>query len=622
MARNYTKIDGTCDLKEVYGCNAERDKTLFELGYTWDMARDWSPAFTQYWTQRGWDQNKYLQLYEVEAAANDWLWATDTYMGIGIYIRSSFLSQSRGWIKFPDGWFRLRYGCFTGLGRYSGRHPQVYSDRTGANPGSTPGTSLEIDHSGWMNEYNPNRVCLPSTAWGSDYGVVGGLAYTEGIIIEDIRFVGGMSGKNKDTSIFSTGVTMNEPGENSVIRGCMFTDFNNGGLSVFNGTPTHIDRCSFFYNLGPGIDHTGSNGLCNVTITIPSGDNNKEGLIKIRPRDAQSVGGGTFNIRGLKSESRNTLQKPIVVEGSLGQVSLTIDGMTADFSNVSAPELISIEKGNQWEVNIRGMQFSSSAQSILYHAESKMRLNGGQPWTGNSCVVNNEGLKFASRSNMFWANSASPVGSPTIDSFSSNPSSLASSGPVTLSWQTTNATSVSINGIVQTQVDGSAVFQVGPNTTTFTLTSSGPNGTSTAQITVNVTGSGPSSGMLDRNGWSVTVPGTDGLNEALRMIDNSLTTFWMDNASMTVNRSFTVDMKSSKAIKGIKFSPLAGYSNSWPRTFEVQTSGNGSTYTSRGTFTGAFDSKADFIATARYIKVICKTANSNYLNISDFQVLG
>jgi hypothetical protein len=303
----------------------------------------------------------------------------------------------------------------------------------------------------------------------------------------------------------------------------MFTDFNNGGLSVFNGTPTHIDKCSFFYNLGPGIDHTGSNGLCNVTITIPSGDNNREGLIKIRPRDSQSVGGGVFNINGLKSESRNTLQRPIVVEGSLGQLTLTLDGMTSDFSNVSAPELISIEKGNSWEVNVRGMEFSSSAQSILYHAESRMRLNGGQPWTGNSFVVNNEGLKFASRSNMLWVSSSVTPGSTTIDSFSSNPSSLSLSGTVTLSWQTTNATSVSINGITQTQVDGSAIFQVGPNTTTFTLTASGPTGTTTTQVTVNVTGSGPTSGVLDRNGWSVTVPGTDGLNEALRM---RLTNTW------------------------------------------------------------------------------------------------
>jgi hypothetical protein len=71
------------------------------------------------------------------------------------------------------------------------------------------------------------------------------------------------------------------------------------------------------------------------------------------------------------------------------------------------------------------------------------------------------------------------------------------SGPVRLSWQTTNATSVSINGITQTQVDGSAIFQVGPNTTTFTLTASGPTGTTTTQVTVNVTGSGPTSGVLD-----------------------------------------------------------------------------------------------------------------------------
>lgn len=622
-ARTYPKAQGTCDLQLTYGCNAERDKTLRELGYTWQMARDWAPAFTQYWTTRGWDTNRFLDLYEIEAAHNDWLIATDTYMGIGVYIRNSFITQSRATIIWPDGWYRVRFGAMTGLGRYIGKHPNVYSDRTFANPGCTPGTCLEIDLAGWMGDLQPNRVCMPSTAWMADYAVAGGLAYTEGVYIEGFRFEGGMSGRNQDPSFQSGGVSMNEPGENSGVFRCMFANFNNDGLWIFNGTPGHIDLCSFFYNYGYGIGHTSSNALCNVGIDKPSGDNNRKGLIGTRARDAQSVAGGTFTIEmGDKSESRNVLQKLFVCEGRMGQLNLTINGATADYNNVVCPELITIEQGNSWEVNVRGLQFSSGVQSLLYHAESRKRLTGGVAFTGNSFVVNNEGLKFASRSNMALVDGSSPTGAPVIDSFTSSPSSLAVAGPVTLSWQTTNATSVKVNGVAQALVDGSGVFQVGANTTTFTLEATGPAGTTTGTVTVAVTT--PAGGYFDRTGWNaITSMPVDGANAWIRTLDNSLSTFGMANRAMAVGDALVIDMQGTKSVKGIEVDGAPGWVNCWPAKFEVLTSVNGSTYTSRGTFNGAFNAAAAFTADCRYIKYVVKQGNpagTNWLGISDFRV--
>jgi hypothetical protein len=76
---------------------------------------------------------------------------------------------------------------------------------------------------------------------------------------------------------------------------------------------------------------------------------------------------------------------------------------------------------------------------------------------------------------------------PPAISFSATPDDIASGQTSTLVWDTTNATSVTIdNGIGSQPVSGSVVVQ--PTlTTTYTLTATGPGGTSTAQATVTVT---------------------------------------------------------------------------------------------------------------------------------------
>jgi hypothetical protein len=75
---------------------------------------------------------------------------------------------------------------------------------------------------------------------------------------------------------------------------------------------------------------------------------------------------------------------------------------------------------------------------------------------------------------------------PTI-SFSATPDDIATGQSSTLVWDTTDATSVTIdNGIGSEPVSGSVTVQ--PTlTTTYTLTATGPGGTSTSQATVTVT---------------------------------------------------------------------------------------------------------------------------------------
>ena len=75
---------------------------------------------------------------------------------------------------------------------------------------------------------------------------------------------------------------------------------------------------------------------------------------------------------------------------------------------------------------------------------------------------------------------------PTIDSFTANPTEITAGNSSNLTWTTTDATSVAINGVTATlDVDGNT--DVSPTVTTiYTLTAIGPGGLVTATATVTV----------------------------------------------------------------------------------------------------------------------------------------
>ena len=529
---------GTCDMENVYHVDKSKDATLRGLNYTEAMARDSFPAFSAYWQARGWPTAELLDLYLFEVAWNDWVWHTDTYLDIGIYIRNNFVTQSRGTVIAPDGWYRVRFGCMTGLGHYIGKHPNVYSDRSGANPGCTPGTTIEVDHAGWSKR-QAQRNCIFASCWAMDYGVIGGMAYSEGVQIEGFRLNGGRVGLTTDPTFISNGVTMSHPGENSFVRNCMAEGFNNAGFAIIGGTPGVVDLCSAFYNCGPGFDMLGNNGLTNMRMETPSGDNNRGGLIRIRPMEAGSVGGGTFTINSPKSESRGVLQRLVVVEGALGQVSIVITGGTADYNGVTCDALIRIEKGNAWAVDVRGLQFSSGVESLVYHAESGKKLSGGVPFVGNTFGLNYERLYLQGFGNMV----------------------------------------LSTGGVVVTPVDPP------PPTSTMTATASVNN-----------------------------------VKEELAlMFDGNPNTAWMAKASMVVGQTVTVDYGTTASRSSVSFDIANGYTNSYPRTFDIAVSANGTTWTTvKAGVTGKYPTcTATFTAaTVRYIRIVVKTANPNWWGVA------
>jgi hypothetical protein len=541
--RIYPK-SGTCDMEKVYHVDKSKDATLRGLKYTEAMAKDSFPAFAAYWQARGWPTAELLDLYLFECAWNDWVWHTDTYLDVGIYIRPNFITQSRGTIIAPDGDYYVRYGCMTGLGHYIGRHPNVYAEKTGTNIGSTPGTSIRIDHFGWSKR-QPDRNCMYASCWGMDYGVIGGMAYSEGVQVEGFRFVGGRNEMTNDPTFVSNGLTMSHPGENSVVAFCMAEGFNNAGYAIIGGTPGVVEVCSAFYNCGPGFDFLGNNGLTNMTGRTLSGDNNRGGLIRIRPMNAQSVGGGTFTFISTKSESRGVMQRMVSVEGPLGQLTLNIIGGTADYNGVTCDELIHVDQG-EYEVNVTGVQISSNVGSLFYCASTGVRLTGGRASRGNTFGLNNEvGLYLKSRSNMVL--STGGVVTPPVDP-----------GPVTP----------------------------------------------------------PASGL------TATAFASTSTNPASMAVDGNPATYWMSGVSMTTtSQTVTLKLPAAASVSTVTFTIPPTYDNSYPRTFTVSTSTNGSTFTSRGSFTGLAISTATFTPVqAGWVRITCTTANGNWWGISEVTV--
>ena len=90
-----------------------------------------------------------------------------------------------------------------------------------------------------------------------------------------------------------------------------------------------------------------------------------------------------------------------------------------------------------------------------------------------------------------------PSTSPVINSFSANKSRINPGGTVTLTWRTTNATSVTISGVSGgLRLDGATTVRPS-RTTTYTLTASRSGRTVTRRVTVTVSGTGTVTGLVN-----------------------------------------------------------------------------------------------------------------------------
>lgn len=108
------------------------------------------------------------------------------------------------------------------------------------------------------------------------------------------------------------------------------------------------------------------------------------------------------------------------------------------------------------------------------------------------------------------------------------------------------------------------------------------------------------------------------------MTDGNPNTFWMGCASMTANGSqwVTITLPTAQSLKGLTFNKPIGYNDSWPRTFTVELSANGTSFAAPLKFTGA---ATGCVATwptqnVKAARIKCTAANGNYWGISELTV--
>ena len=138
---------------------------------------------------------------------------------------------------------------------------------------------------------------------------------------------------------------------------------------------------------------------------------------------------------------------------------------------------------------------SGQSSSLIWNTTNATSVTidngvGSQPVSGSTSVhptvTTTYTLTATGSGGTLTAQATVTVSSGPSITFTASPASVGAGQPSTLTWSTTNATSVSIdNGIGAKPTSGSV--QVTPTiTTTYALTAIGPGGTSSAQATVTV----------------------------------------------------------------------------------------------------------------------------------------
>src|SRR4029079_6542715 len=186
--------------------------------------------------------------------------------------------------------------------------------------------------------------------------------------------------------------------------------------------------------------------------------------------------------------------------------------------------------------------------------------------------------------------------------------------------------------------DGSAFTQVaaGTGTSRFVVINFATqqarhiriNGTNTTAFTwsieeMNVNGQPTSSVTYPRAGWAATGSPNMSGNVPFNAIDGSTTTRWTTSSAQASGLFFQVDMGTYRTFTQVTLD-AGTTTNNFPRGWQLQTSNDGTTFTTvnSGTGTAALVTINVPAQTARFIKINLTTANANPWSIQELNVSG
>jgi hypothetical protein len=222
---------------------------------------------------------------------------------------------------------------------------------------------------------------------------------------------------------------------------------------------------------------------------------------------------------------------------------ITITGQQPVISSFNAsPSSISAGQSSTLDWNVSGATTVSIDQGIGNVALTGTRSIAPSATTVYTLTASSSAGSVTATTQVIVSGAPVSTGLPVINSFVASPSSISLGGSAGLSWNVSNATSVSINqGVGTVGSTGSTV--VSPlSTTTFTLTASNAAGSLTATALVLVSGIPPSTGLPVINYFTATpqvISGGSG-STFLRWNVSNATSVSIDNGIGPVSSSGTM----------------------------------------------------------------------------------
>lgn len=129
-------------------------------------------------------------------------------------------------------------------------------------------------------------------------------------------------------------------------------------------------------------------------------------------------------------------------------------------------------------------------------------------------------------------------------------------------------------------------------------------------------------GEFDRNGWTLSASQTGGGTSLANAKDGNTNTVWSPGASQANGQWFQADMGAMLTFDQIQLNSGDSYANDYPRSYKVEVSSDGSTWTQVATGSGYNRAlPINFPAvSARYIKITETGSASNWWSIAEINV--
>jgi hypothetical protein len=554
----------------------------------------------------GWTDEQFLNLSAFSAAWHQAVWSGQfEQWGAGIWSRVN--------IDVPSGDFYCTIPADKAMGQYTGAGPHL-----GWNPRQAA-TCLHVWKDQWQGKAGEDMYAMRSANWGkTDVGD----AWMHAGSVDRFGFVGNNPNGWHKMGWQEHGLGLWDEGEASTIGRIYAADHNGYGVQIVRGTPFTANAVlSVFTNSLGGVGIIGAQ-LATIHLGTVSGDDNAA-MIVMADGYGRAAGGSIY-IANIKSESGKRpinhgqivlwQRNPCVGNITIGAVQMDQNWTYNDAAFVMQSrewgQVMNVGSFVGWNFNTlvhdvtNKKRWSSSSyrpESFVYCSRNNGTVSDLTTLTmmPSSAVNASDRLGMSSTLAGFNYSTGTPTysvfgpsaGGPTIDTFSASPLSISAPGTVTLAWQTTGASTVSISSVPGAlPVDGATSVQVSA-TTTFTLVASGSGSSANVSVTVTLTPgttgstsgstgstSGSTSGStgstsgstapagafteLPTTGWVASAFRTNSTSESpAYVLDNNSATVWSSGVLQAPGHTFSLSNTASQKFDGILME------STWPQDF-------------------------------------------------------